>query len=161
MAIFTVGGRTVISSLLKEHVYYLGVGRGLDGWDSALVPPSAMDADLVEKVGATKMRQINFASPSEAGEISMADGSRFTLSTTTTRYLYLTFKLDLPDASGNLLRECGIFFGLQVQPGAPSGKFYFAATEVASWGTMIHTDRFNSINRDGTIEQTFSFILTL
>lgn len=161
MAIFTVGGRTVIASLLKANTFYLGIGRGNAAWDGVPVPPSAMDTDLVDKVGATKMRQISFASPSETGEISMADGSRFTISATPTRYLYVTFKLDLPDASGNLLRECGIFYGLQVQPGAPNGQFYFASAAVASWGQLIHTDRFNSISRDGTIEQTFSFILTL
>jgi len=32
---------------------------------------------------------------------------------------------------------------------------------VASWGKLTHLDRFNSIDRDGLIEQTFSFVLTL
>jgi hypothetical protein len=161
MAVFTVGGREVVASLLKEQTWYLGVGQGDDAWDSALVAPSPTDTDILDKVGATRMRDCEFAVPDADGEITMADGTHFAISATPTRYLYVSFKLDLADAEGSYLRECGIFYGLEVPGGAPSGQFYFDAADVVDWGKLIHLDHFNSIVRDGTIEQTFSFIITL
>ena len=160
-AVFTVGGHVVVASLLKEQSFFLAVGRGSEDWDSVMVPPSPADTDLVDKVGVTRLRQIEFATPDDAGEISMLDGSKFAISAEPTRYLYLTFKLDLADASPNTLRECGVYAGTELAEGIPSGQFYIPAEDVVSYGVPINIDRFNSIVRDGASEQAFSSILAL
>ncbi|QPC87143.1 hypothetical protein GA830_10610 [Mesorhizobium sp. NBSH29] len=161
MAVFTVGGREVIASLLINQTFFLALGKGDPAWDTNLIPPSPGATDLVDKVGVTRLRQIDYASPSETGEITMADGSQFTVSPTPTRYLYLWFKLDLPDAVPSTLRECGLYHGTVLGGAVPAGQFYVPGADVVAYGKLVHLDRYNSIVRDGTIEQGFSFILTL
>src|SRR5690349_4824618 len=98
MAVFTVGGREVVAELLYQQTLFLAVGVGSPTWDDALVPPTGMVTDLVDKVGVTRCREQAFVEPDENGDIAMSDGGKFIRSVTPTRYLYLFFKLDLPDA---------------------------------------------------------------
>ncbi|MEN5279486.1 hypothetical protein ABE527_21575, partial [Brucella sp. TWI432] len=67
----------------------------------------------------------------------------------------------LPDAADSTLRETGIFVGTQLAESVPAGQQYIAAANVVSFGKLIEVDRFAPIVRDGSIGQTFSFILTL
>ena len=161
MAVFTIGGRIVAAQLFHAQTWFLGLGRGDPQWDSALVQPSPTLTDLVDKVGVTRCREVAYVKPDDAGDISMSDGAKFSRSDDPTRYLYLYFKLDLPDASPNTLRENGVYFGTALAAGIPAGQFYIDAADVETWGTLIRADRFNSIVRDGTIEQAFSMIITL
>ncbi len=161
MAVYTIGGREVVASLLFAQTYFLGLGRGDTAWDTALVQPSPSDIDLVDKIGVTRTRTQSYATPDTEGEIAMADGSKFTLTGTPTRYLYLLFKLDLADAVPQTLRECGVFHGTVLDGGVPGGQMFIPHASVVNYGKLIEVDRFNSIVRDGTTEQEFSFIITL
>ncbi|OKP66774.1 hypothetical protein BTE77_31360 [Ensifer adhaerens] len=161
MAVFTLGGRLLVASLLKSQTFFLAVGEGNPSWDTIPVEPAAADTGLVALKGFTRMREIAFVMPNEAGTISMADGARFAVSAEPTRYLYLQFKLDLADANGTTLRESGICHGTQLREGFPPGQMYIPEADTLAHGQMIHADRYNSIIRDGTLEQSFSFVLTL
>ncbi|PRD42332.1 hypothetical protein C5748_16170 [Phyllobacterium phragmitis] len=161
MAIFTLGGRKTLASLLKEVPVFLGVGSGDIAWDTVPAEPLATDTALVAPVGVTRLREISFVAPDDAGDIIMADTSRFLRVDDPTRYLYLEFKLDLSDANGSTLRETGILVGVEIDPDVPAGQMYIPLADVAVTGTLIQVDRFNSIIRDGTLEQSFNFILTL
>lgn len=167
MAVFTLGGRETVAVLLKQQVWFLGLGVGLPAWDSVMVPPTGALTDLVSKVGVTRCREQAFVTPKPGGDpalpddIAMSDGAKFIRSVPATRYLYLYFKLDLADAVPNTLRESGVFFGTTIKAGIPAGQTYIPDADVTAYGKMIQADRFNSIVRDGTIEQSFSTILTL
>lgn len=161
MAVYTIGGRRVVASLLLAQDFFLAVGSGDPDWDTTPVAPTASDTDLVAKVGVTRLRDIQFVTPDEAGVISMPDGAQFAVSQTPTRYVYLEFKLDLADASGFTLRENGIYHGTQLDGAVPGGQMFIPHADVVDYGTLMQVDRYNSIVRDGTLEQNFSFILTM
>lgn len=161
MAVFCVGGRVVAAQLLHAQTWFMGVGSGDAAWDTTLVQPSPSLADLVAKVGVMRCREVAYVTPDDAGDISMSDGSKFKRSDDPTRYLYLYFKLDLADADGNTLRETGIYYGTEIAGSIPGGQYYIDDADVTEWGTLVQADRFNSIVRDGTIEQAFSTIITL
>ncbi len=160
MAVYTIGGREVIAQLILDQEFFLAVGTGDPAWDEAPVAPSPSTTDLSAKVGVTRVRTIAYAVPDSGGDIAMADGSKFSISVSPTRYIYLEFKLDLTDAQPDTLRECGLYFGTALIGGTPSGQMYIEDADIVSYGKLMQVDRFNSIVRDGTIEQSFSFILT-
>lgn len=160
MAVFTIGGRELAAALFKAQPFFLAVGQGDAAWDGGIVAPLATDTALVAPIGVTRLRDIQFVQPDDAGEISMADASHWATTQDATRYLYLEFKLDLADAEPATLRENGIYHGTILDGAVPAGQFYIPLDQVTDLGKLIHVDRYNSIIRDGTLEQSFSFILT-
>jgi hypothetical protein len=161
MAVFTVGGRTVTGKLFYQEAFFLAVGVGSPTWDTTLEAPSPALADLVDPVGVTRCREIAYVIPSETGDIVTSDGAKFERSENPSRYVYMEFKLDLHDAEPNTLRESGIYHGTEIEEGIPAGQFWIPEADVIEYGTLIYADRFNSIVRDGTIEQSFSCVLTM
>lgn len=172
MAVFTQGGRTVLAQALLNMTLFLAVGEGDPEWDNQPLPTTpeeqaTRDAalsvlfDLVSKVGVTRTREKFFVKPDNAGTILMSDGAAYSQSETPTPYVFVRFQLDLPDAADTTLRETGIFVGTQLQGTVPAGQQYIPADNVVNFGTMIEVDRFAPIVRDGSIGQTFSFILTM
>ena len=161
MAIFRIGGREVVAQILLGQPFFLGLGHGDTNWDTAPESPSPMATDLLDKFGLTRMRRFIYVVPNPDGEIQMADVSKFAANEAPSRYLYLSFKLDPADAKGQLIREAGLHWGTEFVDGTPEGQMYLDKPAVASWGKLIHIDRSNSIDRDGLIEQTFSFVPTL
>lgn len=161
MGVFTVGGREVVAELFQAETFFLAIGNGDPAWDTEVSPPSAASTDLVAKVGVTRVRQSSFVVADPEGDITMSDGTRWTVSATPTRYVYLSFKLDLTDAQPETLREAGVFHDTQLAPAVPAGQFYIPHASVTDYGTLVHVDRFNSIVRDGTMEQSFNVIFTL
>lgn len=172
MAVFTQGGRVVLAQALYDVTMFLAVGEGDPAWDSEPQPttPAEQEArdtalsvatDLVAKVGVTRIREKFFVKPDNAGTILMGDGSTYSQSDVPTAYLYVRFQLDLPDAAGRTLRETGVFVGTQLGGAVPAGQQYIPGADVVNFGTMIEVDRFAPIVRDGSIGQTFSFVLTM
>lgn len=172
MAVFTQSGRVVLAQALFDMPLFLAMGEGDPEWDS-LSPPTTPEeqairdaaltvlTDLVSKVGITRTREKFFVKPDNAGTILIGDGSAYSQSQTPTAYVFVRFQLDLPDAAETTLRETGVFVGTQPVGTVPAGQMYIPAADVTSFGTMIEVDRFAPIVRDGSIGQTFSFILTM
>ena len=172
MAVFTQDGRTVLAQALLNMTLFLAVGEGDPAWDSEPLPTTPEEqesrdaalsglSDLVSKVGITRTREKFFVTPDNAGSILMSDGAAYSQSETPTPYVFVRFQLELPDAADSTLRETGIFVGTQLAESVPAGQQYIAAANVVSFGKLIEVDRFAPIVRDGSIGQTFSFILTL
>lgn len=161
MAIWTIGGRETSAALMLGENFFLGVGEGDPAWDGAPVAPLTSDRALVAPVGVTRLRDIQFVTPDANGSISMADGAKFSVSANPTKFVYMYFLLGLSDADGFTLREDGIFHGTTLDGAVPGGDMYIPDASVTDYGTLMQVDRFNSIVRDGTLEQKFSFVITL
>ncbi|ELT47222.1 hypothetical protein [Brucella intermedia] len=171
MAVFTQGGRVALAKALLDMTFFLAVGQGDPAWDG-VPPPStpeeqaALDAamsvltGLEDVVGVTRTRDKYFVAPDPAGPILMADGARYSQSAEATQFVYVRFQLDLADADGTTLREAGIYIDTVLDGAVPGGQTYIPLAQVTSLGTLIEIDRFAPIIRDGSIGQTFSFILT-
>lgn len=160
MAVFTMLGRVLAAELFMGETFFLAVGEGDANWDTNPVAPLPSETALLAPVGVTRLRDQQFVTPDETGPISMADGSKWAVSGTPTRYVYLEFKLDLADAQPSTLRENGVYHGTELDAAVPAGQFYIPMADVTALGSLIHIDRYNSIIRDGTLEQSFSFIIT-
>ncbi|MBN8243313.1 hypothetical protein JF546_09850 [Nitratireductor aquimarinus] len=161
MAIWTLGGRQVAAQLLLGETFFLGVGEGDPAWDTVPVDASPGDIDLVDRVGVTRLRDIQFATEDPGGSITMADGSKWSFTAQPTRYVFLDFKLDLADGEGHTLRETGLFHGTELAPAVPAGQMYVPNADIVDYGRLMQVDRFNSVIRDGSLEQRFTYIITL
>ncbi|ASV87311.1 hypothetical protein CES85_1647 [Ochrobactrum quorumnocens] len=172
MAVFTQDGRVALAKALYDMTLFLAVGEGLPEWDDQPRPTTpeeqaAQDAvwsvlsNLENPVGVTRTRDKYFVVPDPDGDIVMADGAKFSQSTEPTGFVFLRFQLDLDDASNNTLRETGMFVGTKLAEGVPGGKMFIPVADVVDLGKMIEVDRFSPIIRDGSIGQTFTFIMTM
>ena len=172
MAVFTQDGRVALAKALYDMTLFLAVGEGLPEWDDQPRPTtpeeqSAQDAawsvlsKLESPVGVTRTRDKYFVVPDPDGDIVMADGAKFSQSADPTGFVFLRFQLDLDDASSNTLRETGMFVGTKLAEGIPGGQMFIPVADVVDLGKMIEVDRFSPIVRDGSIGQTFTFIMTM
>ena len=172
MAVFTQDGRVVLAQALYDLTFYLAVGEGLPEWDSIFPPTTPEEqalrdaewtvlTDLENKVGLTRTRDKLYVTPDPAGEIIMADGAKYSKSVDPTPYIFCRFQLDLSDASENTLRETGIFVGVQINDAVPAGQMFIPVADILTPGKMVEVDRFAPIVRDGSIGQTFTYVLTM
>lgn len=172
MAVFTQGGRIALAQALLDMTLFLAVGEGDPAWDDVPRPTTpeeqavqdaawAVLTDLEAKVGLTRTRDKYFVEPDPDGNIVMADGAKYKQSADPTGFVYVRFQLDLDDATGTALREAGIFLSPQIDPSVPAGQMYIPAADVLEFGRMLQVDRFSPIIRDGSIGQTFTYILTM
>lgn len=160
MAVYTLLGRELAAELFMGETFVLAVGEGDPVWDGAPIEPLPNQLSLVAAIGVTRLRDKQYVTPDEAGTITMGDGSKWSVSAQRTRYVYLEFKLDLADAQPATLRENGVYHGTEIDAAVPGGQLYIPLEDVTALGDLIHIDRYNSIVRDGSLEQAFSFILT-
>jgi hypothetical protein len=172
MAVFTQDGRVALAKALYDMTLFLAVGEGLPAWDDQPRPSTpeeqaAQDAawsvlsKLESPVGVTRTRDKYFVVPNPDGDIVMADGAKYSQSTDPTGFVFLRFQLDLDDANNNTLRETGIYVGTKLAEGVPGGTMFIPVADVVDIGRMIEVDRFSPIVRDGSIGQTFTFIMTM
>lgn len=172
MAVFTIGGRKALAQALLDMNLFLAVGVGDPAWDNETPPSTPEDiavqdaqwatlTDLHDKIGIARIRDKFFVKPDVTGEIPMSDGSLYSPSDEPTSYVYLRYQLDLGDALGVTLRECGLYLGTQIDASVPVGQMYIPTSEVIDYGTLIQIDRFPAVVRDGSIAQIFSTILTM
>lgn len=172
MAVFTQGGRIALAQAVLNMSLFLGVGEGNLAWDDIPRPTTpeeqaAQDAawsvlaDLEAKVGLTRTRDKYFVEPNPDGDIVMADGAKYSMAVEPTAFVYIRFQLDLNDAVGTTLRETGVFLDPQIDPSVPAGQMFIPSGDVLAFGRMLQVDRFAPIVRDGSIGQTFTYILTM
>jgi len=172
MAVFTQDGRVALAKALYEMTHFLAVGEGLPEWDDLPRPTTPEEqatqdaawsvlSSLESPVGVTRTRDKYFVVPDPDGDIVMADGAKFSQSTEPTGFVFLRFQLDLDDASSNTLRETGMFVGTKLAESVPGGQMFIPVADVVDLGKMIEVDRFSPIVRDGSIGQTFTFIMTM
>lgn len=172
MAVFTQDGRVAMAKALYDMTLFLAVGEGLPEWDDQPRPTTpeeqaAQDAawsvlsNLESPVGFTRVRDKYFVVPDPDGDIVMANGAKYSQSTEPTVYVFIRFQLDLSEASNNTLRENGIFVGTKLAASVPAGQMFIPVADVVDQGKMIEVDRFSPIVRDGSIGQTFPFIMIM
>lgn len=172
MTVFTQDGRVALAKALYDMTLFLAVGEGLGEWDDQPRPTTpeeqaVQDAawslltGLENAIGMTRTRDKFFVVPDPNGEIVMADGAKFSQSVEPTGFVFIRFQLDLDDASTNTLRETGMYVGTKLAESVPAGQMYTPVADVVDLGKMIEVDRFSPIIRDGSIGQTFTFVLTM
>ncbi|PRA87918.1 hypothetical protein CQ054_05835 [Ochrobactrum sp. MYb29] len=171
LSVFVEGARIVFAQYLMQQPLFFAVGSGDPAWDSLPDPTPdeenqrlselAKENALESCIGVTRVRARSFMKADPNGEIVLSDGSRWSVSSTATNTLRLEGRLDIADATGNSIRETGVYLDTQLSEAVPSGQMFIPIGDVVSLGTLIQLHRFPPIVRDGTISQALNPYLEL
>ena len=159
MAVLQNRGRVAIARAVAALPIYLAWGRGLPAWDDELEPEPTTALTLVNEIGRRLATSVQFAEPAPDGEIELPDGSRFSVSATETKWLYVTWVFNYADAAGETVRELGVFLGGTLVAGLPAGQRYFTADQVVEPGDLYTLERFDKFNRSASTRQVQAFVL--
>ena len=138
---------------------YLAWGRGSPTWDDELEAEPTTAEALVDEIGRRIATSVQFAEPNPDGEIELPDGSRYSVSATETKWLYVTWVFNYADAAGETVRELGVFLGGTLVPGLPAGQRYFTADQVVEPGDLYNLERFDKFTRAASTRQVQAFVL--
>ncbi len=153
-------GRVVVATAVRAQAMYLGVGSGLAAWDAAPTAPAAADVGLVTPIAIVRPSQYAYVTQDNAaGTIAMPDGSKWAMSATPTRFLFLSAMLGFTDGPTETLREAGLFLGSTFAADVTAGQTYIPWAKVTNAGSMLAVQRFAPIQRAGT-QETFNRIIS-
>lgn len=119
------------------------------------------DIKLESEIGRRIAASCDFVVPDANGNVTTPDGSRWTISATPTRYLYVAVLFDFLEASTETIREVGIFVDTVPAAGVPQGQLYLTPDQVADPGYLLLLDRFAGIPRSPSSRQGFSYVLVI
>jgi len=157
--ILNTTGRAAFAQAFANETLHLAWGSGNPAWDTTLEPPATGDTALVAELGRRELTQIAYVTPNDQGEIEFPTQS-YSLSTATTRQLYLRCNFDFNDASTATIREIGLFMGT-VPASGHENDAYLEAANVETPGLMVLEDRFAGITRSPTNREVFEFVITI
>lgn len=159
MAVLTKTGRVVIAESIALRDIHAAWGTGDGSWTTS-VPSEDVNAEaLMNEVGRHAATVISFVVPDVAGEIVLPTGT-FTASVTPTNHLYVKTAFDFGDATGQVIREMGLFVGSTMIGGLPGGQQYFTPGQVATPGRLLHLEHFEPIYRSPAIRESFEVVIT-
>ena len=159
MAVLQNRGRVAIARAVAALPIYLAWGRGSPTWDDELEAEPTTAEALVDEIGRRIATSVQFAEPNPDGEIELPDGSRYSVSATETKWLYVTWVFNYADAAGETVRELGVFLGGTLVPGLPAGQRYFTADQVVEPGDLYNLERFDKFTRAASTRQVQAFVL--
>ena len=155
MGIITDSGRSAVAQAVKDQRLYMAWGNGDENWDEAKSPEDELSIRLVNEVGRKTLFRSLFVYPDDAGELVISEESRYAISTSPTKYLYLEFDFDFRDGAGESIREIGIFMGGKIKEGLPPGQSYFTPADVIDPGTLLMLEHREKVLERTTSERCF------
>jgi hypothetical protein len=153
-------GRVTLAAAIKSHAIVMAIGTGQLAWD-----PTPPDIDptvtaLTTPLAVVRPTVVDYVVPAANGAIQAADGSKWALSGTPTRYLYATFTLGFDDGAGATLRELALYLDPVIAAGVPVGQTYIPMASVTALGSLFALKRFAGQPRAGAVE-VFGEIIAL
>lgn len=171
LSVFVAGSRVAFARYLMQQPLFIAVGSGDPAWDSLPDPTPeeenlrlaeiAQASALESCIGVTRVRTRSFMKADPNGDIILSDGSAWSVSSADTNTIRLEARLDIADATGEAVRETGVYLGTQIKETVPAGQMFIPLSDVVSLGTLIQLHRFPPIVRDGTISQALNPYLEL
>ena len=158
MAILVDAGRIAIAQAVKDQSIYLAWGSGDVAWDTTPVPEPTDATALVAEIGRRVVTAAEFCTPNSGGDIIVPPG-RFSVSSTPTRYLFLSFTFDFNDAPSAIIRELGVFLGTTLKSTVPPGTEYVVPSQIQLPGNMLQLERIGRLERSNAIRQRFEFVI--
>jgi hypothetical protein len=170
MAKLTEQGRIRLAMAIQKLPIYMAWGNGYGAWDSKTHAERAetvhaQDSILRNPRGLLKVREVAYVTPvpdnRSAAEIDV-DTGRFNRSaskgTTPTKHLYLRFQSDFEDALEEVIREIGVYVGIQIE-GEPMYVDLKKQTPTDDGDLMLLEHR-RPIHRDKGVRAIFEFVVT-
>lgn len=156
MAILVESGRAAVAAAIKAQPIHLAWGEGEVVWDNAKPAEQTSETTVKNELGRRIVSYSSFVTPDSAGQVIVSQG-RFKEVTTPTKYLYLRFQYDFPDAQQATIRALGIFVGTQVNAGV-SGLDYMPIGQY-SGGELLVLEYIDKLVRSSSIRQQFEFVI--
>lgn len=175
MGILTEAGRAAMAKAIKEQGLFLALGRGNPDWGNEPPPDDPTRTELLDEIGRRAAQSVIYVTPDEEGSISVpinivhggegeapiVEYSRYSVSDTPTRHLYLTFSLDYADAYGETVRELGLFVGAVLKDGLPPGKMFFTLGDFDDPGLLFEIENREPITRQVNTREVFSWVISI
>lgn len=159
MATLQDDGRTALATAMAAMPVHLAWGRGLPAWDTVPEPEPTNAVALVDEVGRRLATFVGYVQPDPAGEVELPSGSKYTVVSGPTRWLYVRVVFEFDDAAGETLRELAVIFGSQPVAGLPAGQRYFLPAEIDVPGRLYALERIPAFVRNGAVRQTYEYVL--
>lgn len=159
MPILTVSGRVALASLLKTQPLHVAIGNGDGAWN---VPPEEAgdETGLISPVGYRKATEVSYLVPNSSGDIITPTGVAYSRTITPTRHIYIRTDFDFEDASGETIRESGVFVGLVPLPELPLSQRYFTTSQIVTPGVMLHLANREPFFRFPNTRERFETVIT-
>lgn len=151
MGIITDSGRAAVAEAISLRPLFLAWGTGESNWETNRPAEDELKTALVNEVGRKALFRSLFVYPDDEGELVVSEESRYAISATPTKYLYVEFEFDFRDGAGESIREIGVFMGGKLKTGLPPGQSYFTPDQIVDPGTLLMLE-----HREKTLERTTS-----
>jgi len=132
-------------------VSYIAGRRVLEGFETG----------LIAEVGRRLANSVAFVAENANGEIELPSGTRYSISETPTRSLYVSANFAFSDASDATIREVAIILNTVPVAGVSPEKPYLLPAEVADSGTLLLIDRPKPILRSAATASQLAYVITL
>lgn len=171
LSVFVAGSRIAFARYLMQAPLFVAVGSGDAAWDGLPEPTPEEEAQqlaalsqesaLTNCIGVTRVRARSYMKADPNGDIILSDGSAWSVSSAETNTIRLEAKLDIGDATGDSVRETGVYLDTKISESVPAGQMFIPLADVTNLGTLLQLHRFPPIVRDGTISQAINPYLEL
>ncbi len=157
----TIGeaGGVTRGQVMAAHEWWMALGEGAPDWGETPPVVEAKANELVAPVGFVRARERAFVLEDADGEIVSEGGVRWTHSGAPTRYLYVKFVIDFPEAQPTSLRELAVYLDAEPKREVPPGQNYVAIGDMKALGHIYGMDRFSPVIRDGSQRQVYTTIM--
>ncbi len=159
MAVLQQRGREALAGKVAATPIFLAWGRGNPAWDAVPEPEPSDATALVDEIGRRQVTTVAYVRPDAAGEIELADESRWAIHPSRTSYVLVRTVFAYAEAAGQTVRELGFFLDCQPVAGLPAGQRYFTPAQIAVPGDLYTLQRVQKFVRDGSVRQSFEFVL--
>jgi hypothetical protein len=154
-------GRATLAKAIKDKNVMLAVGSGQAAWTQLSNTPSLSGTEtaLVAPVAGVRPAVKDFVVPNAAGTIEAPDGSKWSISATPTKYLYLSFVLGFQDGPSEVLKELGLYLDPTYAAAVGAGQTYIPWASVTNAGNLLALERIAPLERAG-VRQTIVKLIT-
>lgn len=124
------------------------------------MPPIAgTETALISEVGRREATLVQYVVPDVVGLIVLPEGN-FSPSAVPTRSLYIKTEFDFTEATGQAIREVGLFVRTVTQVGLPSGRRYFTPDQITDPGRLLYLRNYEPIYRFPNNRERFEIVVT-
>jgi hypothetical protein len=169
---------SIVSVVAGETTYVQGTDYALSGnavsWELPGAEPATgatyqvtyryrVSLALLHALELEKGRRLatlkSYAVEDPLGSI-IVNGTRWSMTETPTRNLYLQFKFDAEDSPNDVIYQLGLFMGSQPASGVPVDKQYLLPSELASPGTFFMGANIKPLARNPATREMFEYVIT-
>ena len=162
MAVLQVNGRKLLAKALAAMPVHVAWGRGDGAWDAPPVTPSDR-TNLMSEIARRVATEVSYVVPATEldGEIELPGKVFYKRSAEPTSTLCVRAVFALEEATGEKVREVGVFFGSVAKANVPPGQRYLTPDQLENQGEMYACEFRSPVLRSGTVKGVEEIVIPL